>query len=272
MRNGNAVLSVDGADLAVGGRILLRGLELRVEAGQCWCVLGPNGSGKSSLLRALAGFDAAWHARLHVDARPLSTLPAGELARLRAWMGQERSHAFGLGVLQSVLLARHPHALGAWESADDVRICEAALRRLDVAHLADRDIRTLSGGEAQRVALAAAWAQDTPLLLLDEPANHLDLAHQMLLPGLLRTAREQGRAAVVVLHDLNLVERCATHVLLLMPDGRWRSGPVADIMQPALLQSCLSCALQTLEHEGGRLWLPLPTTTDPKGLTSDDGF
>lgn len=250
-------LCVHGATLSIGARTLVRGLHLELLPGQCWALIGANGSGKSSLLRALAGFDRDWRSQVTLDGRRLQQFELTELARRRAWLAQERADVFGLSVMQTVLLARHAHdPFSRWENAADIAAVEAALQRMDIAPLAARDVRTLSGGERQRVALAALWAQDCSLLLLDEPANHLDLPHQLQLLQLLRDSCRQGRSSMVVVHDINLAQRCATHALLLLPDGAWHAGPVAEVMTPELLQRCLSCTLQRIEHHGQTVWLP----------------
>ena len=154
-------------------------------------------------------------------------------------------------------MARHPyHADRYWEGSDDHVAAEAALRALDVFDLAQRDVRTLSGGERQRVAIAALLAQDTPLLLLDEPANALDLAHQVSVMKLLaELCRERGKTVVMVGHDLNLAHRVASHSLLLMGDGSWRAGAVADVMRPDLLGECLGHPIQTIVHAGRTIFM-----------------
>jgi iron complex transport system ATP-binding protein len=120
---------------------------------------------------------------------------------------------------------------------------------MEVADLAERDVRTLSGGERQRVAIAAMLAQDTPLLLLDEPANALDLAHQVSVMRLLaRLCREQRKAVVMVCHDLNLAHGVATHALLLMGEGGWQAGAADEVMRPAILGRCLGHPIDTIAH------------------------
>lgn len=250
-------LRVHGADLALGTRTLVRELRLELLPRQCWALIGANGSGKSSLLRALAGFRRDWLSQVTLDGQALQGFERAELARRRGWLAQERADVFGLSVMQTVLLARHARAsTSIWESAADIAAAEAALQLLDVAPLAARDVRTLSGGERQRVALAALWAQECGLLLLDEPANHLDLPHQLLLMKLLREHCHAGRSAMVVVHDINLAQRCATHALLLLPGGGWHAGPLTEVMTAERLHSCLSCSLQRIEHQGQTLWLP----------------
>jgi iron complex transport system ATP-binding protein len=124
-------------------------------------------------------------------------------------------------------------------------------------HLAARDVRTLSGGERQRVAIAALLAQDTPLLLLDEPANALDLAHQVQTMGLLaRLCREQDKTVVMIVHDLNLAWGVSTHALLLDGAGGWHAGPVRDAMQAARLGEYLGHPIEVVEHAGRRIFIP----------------
>jgi iron complex transport system ATP-binding protein len=155
-------------------------------------------------------------------------------------------------------MARHPyHADRYWEGSDDHAAAQQALADLDVLHLAQRDVRTLSGGERQRVAIAALLAQDTPLLLLDEPATALDLAHQVAVAGLLaRESRERGKTVVTVGHDLNMAWLGATHALLLMGQGRWRAGPVAEVMQGPLLSECLGHPIAVVKHGGRTIFIP----------------
>jgi iron complex transport system ATP-binding protein len=244
--------------LRAGGRVLLDGLSWTAGPGECWCVIGPNGAGKSTLLRTLAGLRAPDAGTVAIDGKPLPAWPLPALARARAYLAQARADAFAYRVIETVLMARHPyHADRYWEGSDDHAAAEAALRRLDVLHLARRDVRTLSGGERQRVAIAALLAQDTPLMLLDEPANALDLAHQVAVMDLLaRECRERGKTVVMVGHDLNLAWSGATHALLMMQGGGWHAGPVSEVMEPTLLSSCLGHPISAIAHDGRTIFIP----------------
>ncbi len=248
------MISATNLSLMAGSRLLLQDFSWQAEAGQCWCVIGRNGAGKSTLLRTLAGVRAPDGGSVALEGRALSAWPLEALARERAFLAQSRSDAFAYRVIETVLMARHPyHADRYWEGSDDHIAAEQALRALDVFDLAQRDVRTLSGGERQRVAIAALLAQDTPLLLLDEPANALDLAHQATVMRLLaQLCRAQGKTVVMVGHDLNLAHSVATHALLLMGDGRWQAGPVDQVMQGPTLTQCLGHPIETLRH-GERL-------------------
>ncbi|WP_027867997.1 ABC transporter ATP-binding protein [Massilia alkalitolerans] len=245
-------------DLKAGNRLLVRQLDWAARPGECWSIIGRNGAGKSTLLRTLAGLHRPDAGAVFVGGRALDAWAPEELARERAFLAQSRHDAFSYSAIETVLSARHPyHAERYWEGSDDHQAAMHALEAMEVADLAARDVRTLSGGERQRVAIAALLAQDTQLLLLDEPANALDLAHQVssmaLLAGL---CREQGKIVVMIGHDLNLAYRISTHALLLMGDGCWQAGPVDDTMRPALLGDYLGHPIEMIEHGGRRIFLP----------------
>ena len=245
--------------LKAGSRTLIEGLSWHVAPGECWSIIGRNGAGKSTLLRTLAGLHRADAGTVSIRGRALPAWDPAELARERAFLAQSRHDAFAYSVIETVLSARHPyHANRYWEGSDDHHVALQALDAMEVADLAARDVRTLSGGERQRVAIAAMLAQETPLLLLDEPANALDLAHQVSTMALLsRLCREQGKTVVMIGHDLNLAHRISSHALLLMGDGRWQAGGVDAAMQPALLGDYLGHPIEMLEHGGRRIFIPI---------------
>jgi iron complex transport system ATP-binding protein len=244
--------------LQLGGRTLVRDLDWTVQPGECWSIIGRNGAGKSTLLRTVAGLRDVDSGALRLDGRLLSDWPLEALARKRAYLAQSRTDAFAYSAIDTVLSARHPyHAKRYWEGSDDHQAALQALAAMEVEHLAARDVRTLSGGERQRVAIAALLAQDTPLLLLDEPANALDLAHQVSVTGLLaRLCRRERKTVVMIGHDLNLAHGISTHALLLRGDGGWLAGPVAQVMQPALLGDYLGHPIEMIEHGGRRIFIP----------------
>jgi iron complex transport system ATP-binding protein len=253
------MISTRGLRLQAGTRTLIEHLDWQVSAGECWCVIGRNGAGKSTLLRTLAGLHQPDGGSVAIDGRPLAEWPLEALARKRAYLPQTRSDAFSYRVLETVLAARHPyHAQRYWENSDDHAIAMAALASMEVAELAQRDVRSLSGGERQRVAIAAMLAQDTALLLLDEPANALDLAHQVSMMQLVaRLCREQGKTAVTIGHDLNLAQQACSHALLLMGDGSWEAGPIGQVMTAPALSRYLGHPIEIVEHGGRRIFIPV---------------
>ena len=252
------MISTQDLCLKIGTRILLADFTWQANAGQCWCVIGRNGAGKSTLLRTLAGLQPPASGKVCLQQRALANWPLTELARQRAFLPQSRSDAFAYQALETVLAARYPFQAGQyWENSDDYRIALAALDAMEVAHLAARDVRTLSGGERQRVAIAALLAQDTPLLLLDEPANALDLAHQVSVMRILaKLCHQQNKTVVMIGHDLNLAHAVASHALLLMGDGRWQAGAVAQMMQAPLLSDYLGHPIEVITHGQRTVFLP----------------
>jgi iron complex transport system ATP-binding protein len=252
------MLQTRDLSLYIGGRTLIGALNWQVDAGQCWCVIGRNGAGKSTLLRTLAGLRQADAGTVTINDRPLADWPLPDLARERAYLPQGRNDVFGYRAIETVLAARHPYRdMGYWDADADYRVAHAALQALDVGDLAERDVRTLSGGERQRVAIAAVLAQDTPLLLLDEAAGALDLAHQVGVMKLLgRLCRAEKKSVVLVSHDLNLAHGIATHALLLMDDGRWQAGPVDEVMRAPLLSRCLGYPIDTVRHGDRTIYIP----------------
>ena len=252
------MISAIDLTLEIGGRVLLDKLNWQAEPGQSWCVIGRNGAGKSTLLRTLAGLSPPSAGHVALQGRALDQWPLPALAQQRAFLAQSRSDAFGYRVIETVLAARHPYCgTRYWEDGDDHRRCRAALQAMQVDALAERDIRTLSGGERQRVAIAAVLAQDTPLILLDELANALDLGHQVGVMRLLaRLCREQGKTVVMIGHDVNLAQHAASHALLLMGDGRWTAGSVAEVLHAPLLSQYLGHPIEAIQHGTRQIFIP----------------
>ena len=239
-------------NLNAGKKSLVKVLNWTVEAGHCWCVLGANGVGKSTLLRALAGLQQPDGGSVLLDDRALPDWQLPELARRRAYLPPGRDDAFAYTALATVLAARHPHSSGRqWENEEDRAAALAALERLSVTHLAERDVRTLSGGQRQRVALAALLAQQTPLLIMDEPTSAMDLSGRVGVMKMLgELCRDEDKSVILVSHDLNLAHGAATHALLLMGDGEWQAGPVEQMMTAPLLSRCLGHPIEIAMHAG----------------------
>jgi iron complex transport system ATP-binding protein len=242
----------------IGQRVLIQGLNWQILPGQNWCVIGRNGAGKSSLLKILAGLRKPDSGQLSLQSHRFADWSLQELARKRSYLPQQRSDAFSYSVMETVVAARHPYfGEQYWETDADWEIAHTALREMDVLELAQRDVRSLSGGERQRVAIAALLAQDANWMLLDEPANALDLPHQIAVMNLLaRLCREQNKAVVMVTHDINLAYRYATHALLLSGDGAWLAGPVQEVMTAEQLSACLGYPLVAHDCAGQTIFLP----------------
>ena len=253
-----ALLATQALTLKAGEKLLLADLDWQVLVGECWCVIGRNGAGKSSLLRCLARLRDSQGGCIQLNGKDLPSWGIEALARERSFLSQSRVDAFAYRVIETVLSARHPyHDTHYWESAQDQAIAIQALRLLDVEELAQRDVRSLSGGERQRVAIAALLAQDARLMLLDEPANALDLSHQVSVMRLLADeCVEKNKAVIMVSHDLNLSYGIATHALLMMPGGEYLSGAKEQVMTAQNLSLCLGHPIESFVHGEQTLFLP----------------
>jgi len=236
-----SVLCTESLDVTVGGKHLIRNLDWRIERGQLWCVLGQNGVGKTSLLYVLSGLLKASSGKVFIRGRPIDGWPVDELASVRGLMPQQQADAFSHSVLDTVLIGRTPYRLsGVWDSAEEREAALAALERVGMQDRSNSDVLRLSGGERQRVALGALLMQHPELMLLDEPTAHQDVAHQLMMMGLIRELTAQ-HAIVMTCHDINLAVRYATHVLVLAHDRYWL-GEAQAMLTPQVLEQAFGCA------------------------------
>jgi iron complex transport system ATP-binding protein len=213
---------------------VLAGVSLDVRAGALIGVLGPNGSGKTTLLGLLAGMRRPTSGSVALDDRPLASYTRRELAVRMAVVPQETHLAFDYSVMEMVLMGRHPH-LGLFEveGPADLAVARDALAATGVAHLEDRDFATLSGGEKQKVIIAAALAQATDVLLLDEPTSSLDLGAQLDIGQLLvELNTTRGVTVVVSTHDLALATGICRELVLLRQGRVLAAGATAEVLTP----------------------------------------
>jgi len=197
-------------------------------------IAGPNGAGKSTLLGILAGLRSPYSGSCMFAGREIRQWPKRDFARRVAFLPQSVRMEFPFTVEEVVLMGRTPYASGWFQTAEDRSAAEEAMTTTDTLAFRGRDFRTLSGGEAQRVILASALTQRPEALLLDEPATHLDLRHQLSLYRLLGELAK-SRLVVAVTHDLNLALRFSSRVMVL-EDGRIAGdGKPADVLNPALI-------------------------------------
>lgn len=239
-----AMLQGRGIRAGYGEADVLHGIDFALRAGEVLAVVGPNGCGKSTLLRAVTGLIPLRGGEVTLGGEKLENLKAMERARRCAVQPQVEAPLFDYTVGQFVLLGRHPHRapLALATEADRGAVLQA-LSATDLAGLRERSIRTLSTGEWQRALLARALAQETPVLLLDEPAAHLDPGHRYSVHILLRRlAREQQRAVLCVSHDLNLASEFSDR-LLMMSEGRVvAAGTPEEVLTAENLEEVFRCA------------------------------
>jgi iron complex transport system ATP-binding protein len=224
------LLQAEDVHVQRGRRTVLHGVSLHAEAGEVLAVLGPNGAGKSTLLRAVAGLLPA-EGRVRLQGRDVGALPARERARLTALVPQRSQLGARMTVRKVVDQGRYAHRGGlAGPSKGDARAVTEAMARVGVTPLADRFFTELSYGEQRRVLLARALATGAPLLLLDEPTASLDIAHALTLHRTLRGLAAEGRAVVIVLHDLNEARLVSDRALLLADGATVVQGPTPEVI------------------------------------------
>ncbi len=244
---GGAVIECRGVTLRAGGRVLVDSLDLQVQAGSRWVLLGPNGAGKSTLLAALAGARRTDGGTIALVGRPLGRWDVQALAAQRVLLPDGWLDPFAATVLDTVLTARY--RLGDADRHGS-RVAAHWLAQLDCGELPGRDVRSLSRGERQRVAIATALSQETPLLLLDEPIAHQDPRHQALVIDELATL--DSRTLVASLHELNAAVGLATHALLLDGRGGWVAGPAGDTLTAGRLSALFDAPIDRLPTACGR--------------------
>ncbi|WP_291046257.1 ABC transporter ATP-binding protein [Herbiconiux sp.] len=210
-------LSASALSLGYGDRTVIEGLDLEVPPGRVTAIVGANACGKSTLLRSMSRLLAPRAGHVLLDGKEVHRMPAKQLARTMGLLPQSPIAPEGITVSDLVGRGRHPHQgiFTRWSAADDAAVADA-LDATDTAGLADRPVDELSGGQRQRVWIAMALAQQTELLLLDEPTTFLDVSHQVEVLDLLTDLnRRRGTTIVMVLHDLNLAARYADHLVAL---------------------------------------------------------
>jgi iron complex transport system ATP-binding protein len=252
------MLRCSGVTLSVPGRVLCSGLDAVFRPGEAWAVLGRNGTGKSTLVHALAGLAQPASGNIELDGEPLARVDGRERARRIGVLLQIEEGTYWGSVLEYVLLGRFPHS-GGWSgySARDVDEATRALDTVGMRRFAAQRYATLSGGERQRVRIAQIIAQQPAILLLDEPLQHLDLAHQSLMLSLVGSrVREHGETAVMVLHEPLWIGRACTHALVFSGDGSVDAGRAEELLTRERLERAYGCSLREVANGEGRCFVP----------------
>lgn len=254
-------LTVDGLTLAYGDRPVIDSLDLVLPPGKVTAIVGANACGKSTLLRSMSRLLRPRSGQVLLDGKAVHTMPGKELARQLGLLPQSPIAPEGITVGDLVGRGRHPHqrALARWNTEDDTAVADA-LTTTQTLDLVDRPVDELSGGQRQRVWIAMVLAQQTDLLLLDEPTTYLDVSHQVEVLDLLADLNAQrGTTIAMVLHDLNLAARYADH-LLALSDGRLHSmGEPSEVLTEDMVRAVfgLDCKVITDPLSGRPHMLPI---------------
>jgi len=225
------VIRVDDVSVSLGGTEILTDISLRAESGELVGLIGPNGAGKTTLLRAASGVLEPDAGSVTVDGESVHDLPSKAASRRVAVVPQDTAVSFSFDVESVVEMGRHPYRgrFGGVDSDGQDHVA-SAMERTDVEHLADRSIESVSGGERRRALLARALAQDTPVLLLDEPTASLDVTKAVETLSLVRSLLDEDRTVVAAIHDLDLAARFCDDVVVLVDGEVLARGPPAAVL------------------------------------------
>ena len=242
-------LTANNVGYAVDGKTLISGVNLDLRGGAMLAIVGPNGAGKSTLCGALAGDLRPFDGDVEMCGEPVRDTKPAALAKLRSMLTQHTPIRFPFTSREVVMMGRYPH-IRRWRSPTefDFDKVEEAMKSTQSLHLADRIYPTLSGGEQRRVSLARVLAQDAPVMLLDEPTNALDIAHQQLAMTLCRRLADEGRVVVSVLHDVNIAAQFADRVMIISHGRVVAVGEPEDVLTPSLLSEVFGMKVIVIPH------------------------
>ena len=244
-----AMVQAQGLVYRAGARTLVDDVDLEVAKGEVLAIVGPNGAGKSTLCSLIAGDLQPESGSVELCDHHVQRATAETLARLRSVLPQHTVLGFPFTAREVALMGRHPY-LRRWRSPSmcDHAMAEDALLQVKTLHLAERLYPTLSGGEQRRVSLARVLAQNTPVVLLDEPTTALDLGHQDLVMALCRRQASEGKAVIAILHDLNLAGAYADRVAVMCKGRLVDVGYTQDVLQEELLSAVFGQRVLVVPH------------------------
>lgn len=267
--NHEAAMIGENLSFVAGGRRILDAISCRVREGRITALVGPNGSGKSSLMRLLVRLEKPATGRVLLSGQDVVTFKRREFARRLAFLPQDMQTPPALSVRELVGCGRHPHR-STWrtETARDREIIEEAMSATDLADLSGRPVGALSGGERQRALIAMALAQETQILMLDEPTTYLDLRYQIQILELVRRLHdERGVTVCWVLHDLNEAALYSDDVIVLSKGRCVANGSPASVLTPDLIRDVFGVDVLRIAHpdDGGPVLLPSRRPTVNRG-------
>jgi iron complex transport system ATP-binding protein len=243
-------LQAQDIQVSFGATPVLQGVNLEVLRGEVLGLAGPNGAGKTTLLRVFSGSLRPQRGVVLMEGTALHNLPPRERARRVAVVPQDPTTPVGFTALQIVLMGRNPHlGLLEWEGPKDVEAAHRAMEMTGTWEFAERPLATLSGGEKQRVFIARALAQASPLLLLDEPTAQLDIGYQARILDLVLEARSQAKVTVVAaMHDLSLAAQYCDRIAVLHQGTLLALGPPEQVLTPELLSQVFETSVLVASH------------------------
>lgn len=249
----NHILDIDNISLKYRDKSILKNISFEVDKGEFFIIIGPNGAGKTSMLKILAGLEKLYQGRVAVRENDITKFSRKNLSKVLAIVPQQIEIGFPFSVAETVIMGRTPHlgVLGL-ERKEDFAIAREAMQFTGVAHLKDRRLYQLSGGELQRVIIARAICQQPEIILLDEPTTALDPAHQMKIMDLMEQFRQEHATTVIMVsHDLNLAAMYGDRLLLLKEGRLVKTGTPRSVLEKTVLEESYGCRMHVDESPIG---------------------
>ena len=253
-------LQAKGIQFSYGQRAILREMSLEAGSGETLGLVGPNGSGKTTFLRILTGILRPQGGEVFIQGRDLTSLRPRERARLVAMVQQNPAVPPGFTSLELVLMGRNPHlGLLQWEGPKDMEVSQRVMELTETWEFAHRLVSSLSGGELQRVFIARALAQETPVLILDEPTAHLDISYQASVFDMIeKIRRDTGITVLVAMHDLTLAAQYCGRIAALHKGSIFASGKPSQVLTSELVSEVFGAAVAIVEHPVHKTPVVLP--------------
>ncbi len=240
------MIKLENIEFSYGNGFALGPLSMQIEEREFIAILGPNGSGKSTLLKLISGYLLPAKGKVYLNGSEVSGYSKKELAKKISYVPQFTYSVFPYSVYEIVLMGRTPFLnIFGYEKENDRERVFSALEKMEIAHLANKGINEISGGEAQRAFIARALVQETDIILMDEPNAHLDLKHQIAIFKLLKELNEEGKTILTVSHDLNLPGRYAGKVMLIREGEIVKFGKKEDVLSDELIKEVFDVDVKT---------------------------
>ncbi len=248
------ILGIKNISLNYRDKSILDDVSFSVDTGEFFVIIGPNGAGKTSLLKVLSGLEKSHQGKVDVSGKNIGAYTRRNLSQVLAIVPQHIEVGFPFSVTETVIMGRTPHlGILGMEGKEDFNIAREAMEFTDVAHLADRKLHQLSGGELQRVIIARAICQQPEIILLDEPTTALDPAHQLKIMDLMEKFRSENQTTIIMVsHDLNLAAMYGDRLLLLKEGIVVQTGDPKEVLNKKLLEESYGCQMLVDENPVGQ--------------------